>query len=162
MQIVIIIILSFLLSMSVLMETIGVWSRAIGAYNLEPTTGYSTHVRVATMGRFFILLSAPSLGYLVDHGVNSNEIALIGFFTFLIILIFIIIFTKYGIFYFHILYGILNKKKVASIIPKNDLKKTKLTPKFFLLVLFSFIMTATGVIIVNYLATIFVENPSLT
>jgi len=153
--------ISFFLSMSILMETVGVWSRVIGSYNLEPTTGYSTHVRVATMGRFFILVSAPALGYGVDTGIESNDIALIGCLTFIIIFIFILIFIKYGIFHFFHFYSFLNRKKNIITIPKLDIRRTSLTPGFFFLVFFSFLLTATGVIIVNYFATIFVNNRAM-
>ena len=37
------------------------WSRVIGSYNLEPTTGYSTHVRVATMGTVFYIGICPCI-----------------------------------------------------------------------------------------------------
>ena len=83
---------AFFLSISILTETLGIWARVQGAFNDEPTTGYSTHVRIATLGRFFILLSAPTLGYLVDSGINERQVALIGCYTFSIILFFILVF----------------------------------------------------------------------
>ena len=143
------------LSLSLLTETLGIWARVLGAYNHEPTTGYSTHVRIATTGRFFILLSAPTIGYLVDSHVASNEIALIGFYTFLIILLSIIVFFKYGIQHFHKIYKFINRKTTIESIDKDMIKIAKFDKIFFIWVFLSFLFTGTGVIVVNYLATIF-------
>lgn len=146
---------AFFLSLSVLTETLGIWARVQGAFNNEPTTGYSTHVRIATLGRFFILLSAPTLGYLVDKGVNKSQMALIGCYTFLIIFIAIMIFLKYGIQHFGKVYKFMNRKSYIEEINKDLIKTLKINKVFFLYVFISFVFTATGVIVVNYLATIF-------
>ena len=48
-------IISIFVAISISMESIGVWARVVGAKNEQPTIGYSTHVRIATLGRFFVL-----------------------------------------------------------------------------------------------------------
>jgi len=151
----IVFITAFFLSMSILTETLGIWARVQGAFNNEPTTGYSTHVRIATLGRFFILLSAPTLGYLVDSGANQKDIALIGCYAFLIIFISIILFLKYGIEHFGKIYKFINKRSTIKNIDENLIKTYTIDKIFFIYVFVSFLLTSTGVIIVNYFATIF-------
>jgi len=146
---------AFFLSMSILTETLGIWARVQGAFNDEPTTGYSTHVRIATTGRFFILVSAPALGYLVDSGINQSQIALIGVYTFSIIFLSILLFLKYGIQHFGKIYKIMNRKKNIVDIDENLLKTFEIDKIFFIWVFLSFAFTSTGVILVNYFATIF-------
>jgi hypothetical protein len=153
---------AFFLSMSILTETLGIWARVQGAFNNEPTVGYSIHVRIATLGRFFILLSAPTLGYLVDSGVSQDQIALIGIYSFSIVFISILFFIKFGIKYFHKLYKFINRKKeYSNIIDIKLIKRSKIEKQFFIFVFISFILTATGVIIVNYLATIFPDTRAM-
>jgi hypothetical protein len=134
---------------------LGIWARVQGAFNNEPTIGYSIHVRIATLGRFFILLSAPTLGYLVDTGVSQNQIALIGSYTFLIIFLSIVWFMKYGIRHFYKIYKFINKKSDIKHIDDSLIRTFTIDKIFFIYVFISFILTATGVIIVNYMATVF-------
>ena len=63
-----ILLISSFIAISLLTETIGVF-RLVGSLNNLPTLGYSIHVRVATLGRFFTFLSAPALGYIVIQEV---------------------------------------------------------------------------------------------
>src|SRR5690606_7448312 len=74
---------AFLIALALSAETIGVWGRVVGAAAGSPSTGYSTHVRVATLGRTFIFLAAPAIGYLVDRGAEPSLIAHCGFVTFI-------------------------------------------------------------------------------
>jgi len=143
--------------MSILLETIGVWARVLGSYNNEPTTGYSTHVRIATLGRFFILVSAPSLGFLVDSGIETNQIALIGFISFSFISISILFFIKYGLNKFELVYKLLNKKNVLTSVLLININYSVINKVFLFWVLLSFLFTATGIIVVNMLATIIPE-----
>jgi len=151
------IILAIFLSMSILLETIGVWARVLGSYNNEPTTGYSTHVRIATLGRFFILVSAPSLGFLVDSGIETNQIALIGFISFSFISISILFFIKYGLNKFELVYKLLNKKNVLTSVLLININYSVINKVFLFWVFLSFLFTATGIIVVNMLATIIPE-----
>jgi len=143
--------------MSILLETIGVWARVLGSYNNEPTTGYSTHVRIATLGRFFILVSAPSLGFLVDSGIETNQIALIGFISFSFISISILFFIKYGLNKFELVYKLLNKKNVLTSVLLININYSVINKVFLFWVFLSFLFTATGIIVVNMLATIIPE-----
>lgn len=152
---VIVLLTAAFLSMSILTETLGIWGRVLGAFNNEPTIGYSTHVRVATLGRFFILLSAPTLGYLVDSGINKSQVALIGCYTFIISFISIVLFLKFGIKHFGKIYKFINRKDDIKDINEKLIKTLNIDKVFFLYVFLSFIFTATGVVFVNYLATIF-------
>lgn len=79
------ILISIFLASAILMETVGVWGRVVGAYQMSPALGYSLHVRIATMGRFFTLFAGPSLGYLVDTGYPSSDIALCGCLAFMLV-----------------------------------------------------------------------------
>jgi len=155
---VIIVAISIFLSIAILSETFGVWARVIGAFNGEPTNGYSTHVRIATLGRFFILLSAPTIGFMVDGGMRSNNIALIGAIYFTMVTFSIVFFIKSGHKYFYKIYGIINRKSVDISINQdilNSMLETKITFNFFTWVFLSFILTSSGVIVVNYLAANF-------
>jgi hypothetical protein len=146
---------AFFLSMSILAETLGVWARVQGAFNGEAASGYSTHVRIATLGRFFILLSAPALGYLVDTGASQKQVALIGFYVFLIIFISIALFLKFGIKHFAKVYKMINRKSIINNIDENLIDMFSIDKRFLILVFISFLFTGTGVIFVNYLAVIF-------
>ena len=78
-------IISLFIALSLLTETVGVFFRLIGSINNQPTLGYSIHVRIATLGRFFTFFSAPALGFIVDTGNATDKIALIGVFTYLFV-----------------------------------------------------------------------------
>ena len=154
-----ILLISSFIAISLLTETIGVFFRLVGSLNNLPTLGYSIHVRVATLGRFFTFLSAPALGYIVDSGSSSKDIALIGALTFLFVSFFGWLFTLKGA-------SIINLGYLKFTNSKNFIKfqKINITHKlisknlnFIFIVAISFLTTAIGVILVNYLATIFVE-----
>ncbi len=88
-----VLLIAIAVSISISMETVGVWGRVVGRLHNSPTTGYSLHVRTATAGRFFMIFTAPLLGYLIDRGALPSQIALCGaiafalcfFYTFLIL-----------------------------------------------------------------------------
>jgi len=152
---IIIFITALFFSMSVLTESLGIWARVLGACNNEPTTGYSTHVRIASLGRFFILVSAPTLGYLVDSGINGDQILIIGTISFFIVLVSIILFLNIGFKYFGKIYNVLNKNSYVDNVPVVPIRDFKIYKKFIIMALFSYILTGTGVIWVNYFATKF-------
>ncbi|ABK47619.1 hypothetical protein Shewana3_1385 [Shewanella sp. ANA-3] len=151
--------------MSIIVESLGVWLRYVGSLYDEPALGYSSHVRLATLGRFFILISAPLLGLLIDNGIDSKSIAYIGFLTFLLVFVFLLISFNVRVteFIFKI-YHLLNRETLSSGV-KNDFAKSffKITvnKKLVLCSSFSFLMTASGILIVNYLATIFIDNRAM-
>lgn len=49
-----------------IIESVGYLFRLIGKWNNLPTVGYSLHVRTGTLGRAFILLGLPLMGYIGD------------------------------------------------------------------------------------------------
>ena len=140
------------------MESVGVWARIVGAIDNQPTVGYSTHVRIATLGRFFILLSAPTLGYLVDQGAKGSDISLVGGISFLIIFFMILLFYKVGYSYFGKVYAFFNKGPEPQVPDKVLLTGKTLDRKFLLMSILSFVFTASGLIVVNILASI---NPDM-
>lgn len=161
-----IILISLFIASSIIIESLGVWLRYIGAVNSESSLGYSSHVRFATLGRFFILFSAPLLGFLIDSGIKSNDVAIIG------VLVFSIVFIVLLLSFNARLIGFL--KKIYCLLNKRDLVGGRITPDFSLsffkknnnkkLVFsscISFLMTASGILIVNYFATVFVENRAM-
>lgn len=145
--------IAFFIATAATLETVGIWGRVVGTYQMSPTFGYSLHVRVATLGRFFTLLAAPSLGYLVDNGVSTNDIALCGSIAFfligmLAICSFLLPSSKYI--------------EVFSLISNNIQKKNGLDEKepnlinnlkFGSMCSLSFIFTAVGLILVNLIGS---------
>lgn len=151
------------IALSMLTETVGIWARVIGSFNDKPTTGYSTHVRVATLGRFFTFLAAPMLGYLVDTGITPQSIALLGLIAFIIVFIVILVFLKIGIPYFIIIYKALNRRNIdlniTNVIP--DYKLFSFKRGFFTLCFLSFSFVASGLIAVNYIAATHPESRAM-
>ena len=157
----IILIASLFIALSIVIESLGAWLRFIGSVGSEAALGYSSHVRLATLGRFFILLSAPLLGYLIDSGVNSTSIATIGFLAFLLVFLCLLLsITKNLTPFFSGIYNFLNKKsdiKLEGMVFDN----LKLNKKLAFYSFFSFGLTASGILVVNYLATIFTEQRAM-
>lgn len=79
-----IIVPALLIAMAISTESFGALMRSIGASVNLPTVGYSAHVRIATIGRIFIIGSAPLIGMFVDKYHNPRIIILLGALTFLI------------------------------------------------------------------------------
>lgn len=163
-----IILITILITASILTESIGVWGRVIGTINKKPTVGYSTHVRIATLGRFFTFLSAPLLGYLVDqssnlheNAISSSEIALIGSLTFFLTATASFLFLLKGTNGFKYIYKTLNKKETIQNI-NYSAKVGKIKKRYFIIVGLSFFFTATGLITVNLLASLFPDYRAMT
>lgn len=132
--------------------------RSIGAHYDHSALGYSSHVRIATLGRFFILLSSPMIGYVTD--VYSDPI--------LILKIGSTLCLFYSISSFFILrYVKLNsyEKLFLALNPRtNFIKKKSINvvvvnrfSRLFLMSFFAFAITSTGIILVNTLASYFSE-----
>jgi hypothetical protein len=157
----IVFLVSIFISISILVETIGVWFRYIGALHNEAALGYCTHVRVATLGRFFILLSAPMLGFMIDSGIPPGTISFIG------VLAFSIVFSLLSInFFIHRLDFLLSIYRLINRYTETEISHPSISMRHHNIKListsvFSFIMTASGILIVNYLATIFPENRAM-
>lgn len=144
---------SFLISASIITETVGSWFRYIGAANNEPTCGYSTHVRVATASRLFIVLAAPAIGYTVDTSSSIQQFALIGTLVFAITTL-ILYANKDPNYLILKAYNFINSSRIRKITnpAKTNTNNHKSTPRFQIASLLSFIFTASGIIIVNMLA----------
>jgi len=154
-------IVSLFISISILVETIGVWFRYVGSLNNEAALGYSTHVRVATLGRFFILLSAPLLGYMIDSGVSSAAVSSIGVMAFSIVFLILCINTIYHkLGYLLFIYRLINRGPVIHDLT-CDIGMRSRNLKLIITSMISFTMTASGILIVNYMATIFPENRAM-
>jgi len=72
-----------LIALALSVETFGALMRSIGALNDRPAVGYSTHVRIATVGRIFTLVGTPAIGILVDRYNSSPLVLFAGAMTFL-------------------------------------------------------------------------------
>lgn len=146
-------IIAVLLSISIVIESVGAWFRYVGAKNYEPTNGYSTHVRIATASRFFIVIAAPLIGHAVDAGRKSSELSIIGVLVFFISTCILYV-------YRHPNWTIINTYNALN--PKSD-KKLDLSERpsneielkislFHIASIISFVFTASGVLVVNILA----------
>jgi len=151
------IIIALFLSFSVLIETLGVWFRFIGAVDGKSATGYSAHVRVATLGRFFILISAPLLGLMIDRGVNADQIAFVGFLVYCIVFCALIIISFHNrISFVANVYKFFTGECVAcedgSLYYRYSFRS-----KMMVFSSLSFLFTSSGILLVNYFASIFIE-----
>lgn len=151
-------IISLFIALSLLTETVGVFFRLIGSLNNQPTLGYSIHVRIATLGRFFTFFSAPALGFIVDKGNATDKIALIGVFTYLFVFLAGFWFLAKGESVINYGYLKFSKNNFFQKINWNKINyKFKVHNKwFFYISAISFLTTSIGVLIVNYFATIFI------
>jgi len=136
------------------METVGIWGRVLGAYQKSPAFGYSLHVRVATLGRFFTLLAAPSLGYLVDQGISANDVALCGSIAFLLIaasagISFLLPPSSY-VAAFHLISKYISRE--STIAQKKPPLRNNL--RFGAVCSTAFLFTAVGLILVNLLGSL--------
>ena len=63
-----------LIGLSLSIETLGFFLRAIGSKRKYPSLGYSLHVQVATIARFGSFLGLPVLGSIVDSGLGPKAL----------------------------------------------------------------------------------------
>ncbi len=153
--------ISLLIALSILTETIGVWGRYIGALRNESALGYSTHVRIATIGRLFTLISAPALGYIVDNGLKTSNIIFIGFLTYALTAVFGFLLIKNGLKISIYIYEKMNRESKASnfICNFNENKLEVMSDvKYNISVAMAYAMTTIGVIVVNIIASVFYEQ----
>jgi len=155
-MVILVILVSISIAIALSIESIGVWSRAVGAQIGKSTFGYSLHVRIATLGRFFTIAAAPALGVLVDMGAEPSILAACGALTFgatFLILSFVnstndewlmAIFLK--------LFGRDEPKLLRNI---GVIEAKKPGQIFSWQCAFAFSFTAVGLILVNYFASIF-------
>lgn len=148
------------IAISIFIESIGVWFRYIGAVNKESASGYSTHVRVATLGRFFILLSAPMLGVMIDNGIASSILAIFASVSFLLVFVLISLgeaslFKNKIVFVYNLVNGTNHEKIDFNCV------SVKFDVRFSILSIFSFLLTASGILVVNYFATIFPDKRAM-
>lgn len=160
----IILLISIFLYASLFFETMGIYFRSIGSFYGEPAQGYSTHVRIATLARFFVLLSAPMLGFMIDNNALPKDISLVGVFLFLFLflsILYAINFVPKRLYYKT--YNFLNGCK-ARVDPPESLGFSHFRisyRKVFYLSILSFSITAVGIIVVNLMASIFVDNRAM-
>ena len=69
---------AFLVGLSLSMETVGVLGRHVGVVLKSPAYGYSIHNRIATIGRVFVFLGFPIIGYIIDTTNDPSHIFLTG------------------------------------------------------------------------------------
>lgn len=149
----IIIPISLLLSIAIVLESVGAWFRYVGSVNSEPTNGYSSHVRIATASRLFIVVGAPMVGYAVDSGTSYKVLANIGVYVFILTAILLHIYKTPGKSIW-LAYGVLNGRGVEThplSFDKSNYLTTR-SAKFQLASIISYIFTASGILVVNILA----------
>lgn len=159
-----IVIVSILFALAILFETLGVWFRLSGSLTKSASLGYSTHVRVATLGRFFILLAAPMMGYMIDTGIRASSFSLIGCLSMIFVLLSLLKFYNIRNFsYLFSAYDFMNNKKSSDgvILFNPKYIKQSFSHSFIAGSCFSFILTASGVLVVNYLGTIYTDNRAM-
>lgn len=167
-----VLVLSILIGFSNIAETLGAWARMIGARLGQPTLGYSTHVRIATIGRFFNLFATPLLGWVVDQsGVASlRTIVLIaGVANALTAVISLSSMTWLDQIITPI-YSVLNKKSDLGLGKKRQSWIKEINWIFWIKASISYICTSSGIFIVaifaaanpTYRATIMQMSASIT
>ena len=144
---------SFLMSIALALETVGVWGRHWGKVVDKPSTGYSLHVRTATLGRFLTFAAAPTLGFAVDRTGDTSLILLQGLF------VNISLFCLVVLIYFWGWENILNMySKVLSIeMRKSQIPHRRINNTIFFASTLSFLFTANGLIIANFLGALFID-----
>lgn len=137
------------LTVSLAVETLGIHARLRGALAGRPTSGYSSHVRMATAARAFILLAAPAFGLAVDRALPAAAIARAGAGAFALLFC-VLAFSE-----------IHNRRTRAA--PSQDPRRPGQAAdaesgwdrSFWVLCLISFSFTAIGVVAVNVLSALF-------
>lgn len=158
---VLILLCSLLIFVSIWVESFGAYFRVIGTLFGKPSLGYSTHVRVATLSRFFILFSAPMLGHLVDSGSSLIHFIYIAFVVFSLYFIFsitTILFVKQN--FLISFFKFINWKFIKDIKYPCDSNSISFSMKFNKLTIYSvlsFSFTSVGLISVNGIASYFPE-----
>lgn len=135
------------------LETFGIWGRVWGSLNGMDSSGYSLHVRTATLGRFFTFAVAPTLGYLVDIGEGATAILYISLTTYCLISI-----SSFAIFF-------VSKKSIFNIFSKiQNAQPTqavaghlRFDKSIVLGGIIAFSLTSSGLLIANFLASQFIE-----
>lgn len=147
---------SLFLGIALVTETVGVWQRVLGSSINSPAQGYSSHVRLATLGRFFILTSAPALGYLVDSGSSPQFLLSIAILTHVVVILGVFIFMdapRSPNFY---AYKILNKNLVKFDVNKRAISMKNMKG-YFSFSFTAFLITSNGILAVNTLAGFYPE-----
>jgi len=154
--IVIALLVSLLIGISIIFETMGAWLRYIGSYSKSPTLGYSSHVRVATAGRLFVFLALPLLGHLVDKSLDSYVLAGIAAVSFLFSGLVMVVLNSTVEYWGPKLYDLLNTTqcgafRTTALAGRGDSSLNRAS-------MISFGLISCGVFVVNYLATFFPDN----
>jgi hypothetical protein len=145
--------IAFAIAAAQSLETFGIWGRVWGSLNGMESSGYSLHVRIATLGRFLTFAVAPTLGYLVDSGEGATAIIYISLGTYSLIFI-----SSFVIFF-------VSKQRVFNILSKIQLTQpTQIIDSHFrfdksivLAGIIAFSLTSSGLLIANFLASQFIE-----
>ena len=147
---------------ALILETIGVWGRYLGAVSGVPVSGYSVHVRLSTIGRGFILISAPLFGWITDMGFGASPLMLSGVVSFSFFIVIVMI-----DFYFRIA---LRSGALNWFFSRSDKVETARIPKFselrfdfyfFFQSMLSFVFVSCGVLVTNILAAHYPDSRAM-
>jgi hypothetical protein len=145
--------IAFCIAAAQSLETFGIWGRVWGSLNGMESSGYSLHVRIATLGRFLTFAVAPTLGYLVDIGEGATAILYISLSTYSLIFM-----SSFAIFF-------VSKQRVFDILSKIQRAQPtqvvdshlRFDKSIVLGGIIAFSLTSSGLLIANFLASQFVE-----
>jgi hypothetical protein len=150
-----VLVVSIAVGIALALETVGVFGRFWGAINNKNAVGYSLHVRTATLGRFLTFAAAPTYGYLVDTGSESQVFLLIGSVVSLVCSLMTISFLGIRIpRRLQIISRLLDSRDGTQFYPSN----LRFSRRIFVLTILSFGITSTGLILANLLASLYPEQ----
>lgn len=155
--------IGLMLGLAAFVETFGAWARVIGSANRSSAVGYSTHVRFGTVARFFILLAAPLLGFLVDRGASASDIleaGILASFTFMMLCWFLLSNTAFRLV-LAIFFKVNPKLTKVNVIAPTSLRDTNTDLPVFYGAMASFFISFIGIIAINLVASIFFEHRAM-
>lgn len=148
--------LSLALPTAFLMDMIGLYFRALGAGSGEQAIGYSAHTKISTLGRFFIMVSSPMLGILVDRGFSFHDILLVGCLVYSVYTIGSLAIYRWNAAMIVPLYRALTRRSPGAAEPAR-IGGYPLQGKLLFFSVLAFLFWALGVITVNLVATLLPE-----
>ena len=151
--------ISLCVSVALSLETFGVFGRYWGSLNEKNAQGYSFHVRTATLGRFLTFASAPTYGLIVDSGADANIFILAGFMIFTLVAFQSLVIMVLPLNHKLLVFDSISKVKRGGIVKNTPSYLNRdVSWRIIILSSLSFSVTASGLLVANYLAACFPES----
>lgn len=147
----------FCIAFSITAESLGVYFRVIGSKIHLSSLGYSSHLRIATIGRLATTLGAPLLGLLVDQS-QPKLILLVASVTCLVASFIILIGRNVTLSKGYLVFNFLNRTTEAGPVDRKHEKAISASKKFYLITLVSYLIFSQSIFLVNYIAVSFPDN----